>query len=184
MAEATTLAPRVRDSVAGVAIALTGVLALWATSEFQRGLPPAGDPALLPRALGVGLIVVGIAITATGLLRRPNAAGADDAEGVPLDIEVPEELAEDADDETEGAPEWWVVGGLVTSCLAYSWAAFRLGFITSTFTFLMVTSILLGRPRSARGWIILTVFSVAITVVAHITFFVLLNTRPPLTPLP
>lgn len=181
MAEATRHA-RIRDCLTGAAIALVGALALWATAEFQTGLPPASDPALLPRAVGVGLLGVGAAIALAGLLRRADDAV--DADGVPIDIEIPEELAETADDQADGPTEWWVVIGLMAACLAYAWSAFRLGFLTSTFTFLMLTSVLLGRPRSTRTWVVLVIFAVSVTAVAHLTFFVLLNTRPPLTPLP
>ena len=63
-------------------------------------------------------------------------------------------------------------------------AAFQLGFVISTVVFVVAAALLLGRRRDVRSLVGLVVFAALLATAAYVAFFVLLNVRVPITPLP
>lgn len=180
-----TSAPTMKNLVAGVLLALLGAGTLWATAGFPRGVAAAADAALLPRTLGVGLIVIGVLVLLMALRSlRTGAASADDAEGLPIDmpVDIPDELLQHED--TDGPPEKRLVALLSLTLVAYAWAAFRIGFVVSTFAVIVVSALLLGRSRHTRAIVGLVAFAIAVAAGVYVGFFELLSVRPPRTPLP
>lgn len=174
-----------KNVIAGVLIALAGAGTLWATAEFPRGLPAAGDPALLPRTLAVGLLIVGAVVLVEGVAAmRTGRAGADDGEGIPIDlpVDIPDELLQNED--LEGPPELRVVGLLTVLLAVYGWAAFHVGYVVSTAVVIITGALLLGRQRAPRSVITLVIFAVVMAGAVYYGFFELLSVRPPRTPLP
>lgn len=177
-----------KDLLSGALTVALGVAVMWAVSEFPVGAPVASDPALLPRILGIALIGCGALLVVVHLVRRHlGIATADDADSVPLDLPEEAEQAREAERAAQAdAPpvEWRVVVGLSAAVAVYAVAAFQLGFIVSTFTFVAVGSLVLGRDRSRRSLLTLAVFAAVVAAVAHLGFFELLSVRAPDTPLP
>ncbi|TDE00150.1 tripartite tricarboxylate transporter TctB family protein [Jiangella asiatica] len=172
-----------KDIISGILFVLLGGGALWATSELGGGASIAEDPALLPRVVGVGLIVSGVVLVGLCLVRRRlGVTGADDAESIPVDLPVPE-WDDRAEDDDSAPGEWRVVIGLAAAVILYVAGAFELGFITSTAAFVVAAGLILGRRRDARSLIVLVVFAVVVAIVAFSGFFELLNVRMPITPL-
>ncbi|WP_298748250.1 tripartite tricarboxylate transporter TctB family protein [uncultured Serinicoccus sp.] len=183
----TTLAPS-KDLLSGALTVALGAAVMWAVSEFPIGAPVGSDPALLPRLLGIGLISCGLLLVVVTLVRRHlGITQADDADSVPLDLPEEARRAREADRAAQAdAPpvEWGVVGGLCLAVVAYAVAAFQLGFVVSTFVFVALASLVLGRDRSRRSLLTLAAFAAAVTAVAYLGFFELLSVRAPDTPLP
>ncbi|MFK5581824.1 tripartite tricarboxylate transporter TctB family protein [Serinicoccus sp. LYQ131] len=174
-----------KDLLSGVLTVALGAAVMWAVSEFPVGAPVASDPALLPRILGIALIGCGALLVVVHLVRRHlGIAAADDADSIPLDLPEEAERAREAEQADAPPVEWRVVGGLSAAVAVYAVAAFQLGFIVSTFAFVAVASLVLGRDRSRRSLVTLAVFAAVVTAVAHLGFFELLSVRPPDTPLP
>lgn len=174
---------RNRNAVSGVALALLGGGALWAVSVVPLGLPAASDPALFPRIIAVGLIVVGLLLAAGTVLRRSTGAGElqEDAEGTPIEVVIPEELL--AEQEDAGTDPKLALG-LTLALALYCVSAFTLGFLTSTLAFLIGVALLLGHRRSLRSLIGLGLFAIGVTAAYYVGFFVLLSVRMPPTLLP
>lgn len=176
----------VKNLASGLALALLGAATLWATAGLATDASAAADPALLPRAVAVGLILVGLGIAVGDALRRRRGLVIEeDAEGIPLDlpVDVPDELLQQQEDETAGPTDWRQVAILVAAIVVYALVAFRLGFVTSTVTFIVGMSLLLGRARYPRALIGLAIFAVAVSAGFYFAFFELLNVRQPITPL-
>lgn len=167
-----------------------GAAVLWAVSEFPYGAPVASDPALLPRILGIGLVASGALLLVMHLVRRHfgiASSRVDDADSLPVDLPAEAERVLEAERaaEAEAPPvEWTVVAALSAAVTVYAVAAFQLGFIVSTFVFVTLASLILGRDRTSRSLITLAVFAAAVTAVAYLGFFELLSVRAPNTPLP
>lgn len=175
----------VKNLAAGLLLALLGVGTVWATADFATGAAPSADPALLPRAVAAGLVVVGLGIAVGDVIRLQRGTVAEeDAEGIPIDlpVDVPEELLHD--EETAGPTDWRQVLTLAAAVVAYSVAAFQLGFVTSTLVFIVGAALLLGRSHRPLSLVGLAIFALAIALGAYVGFFVLLNVRAPMTLLP
>jgi len=170
---------RRRNVATGVALALLGGGALGALAHFPLDGPPATDPALFPRSIAVGLIIIGIVLTAVALVsHRMGSVIDDDGEGIPIDVDVPDKLANDAPtEETDGKAAFL----LTITIGAYCFTAFSIGFVTMTVLFLVFVALLLGHSRNARGLLTLAVFTVLTTATFYFGFFTLLGVRLPTT---
>ncbi len=178
-----------RNLVSGLLLALLGAAVFWATAGFATGVAAAADPALLPRVVGAGLILVGLAVAAGDVVRRVRGVQVEeDAEGVPLDlpVEMSEEMRaeQELDEQTAGPPDWRQVASLIGAIVVYCLGAFRIGFLTFTTVFIVGVSLLLGRGRGWRSIALLVLFAVCVAGGFHIAFFELLSVRQPITPLP
>lgn len=152
----------------GVVLALLGLAVLWFTRDFPWGVPAAADPALLPRVVGIGLLLVGLGVAATDLVRtrasEPSSVATRTAPG------------------QESDPRHAAL--LAAAAVVYSLAAFRLGFVTSTVLFVAAVGLLLGHGRDRRSLVVLALVAAVLAYAASIGFFTLLDVRPPSTPLP
>jgi hypothetical protein len=173
---------RYRNVATGVALALLGGGTLWAVAAMPWDRPPAIDPALFPRAIGFGLVLIGLVVAALGAYAlRSGATTAEDAEGVPIDVEIPEELlAEHGEEQTD----WKLALGLSAAIAIYCLTAFQVGFLTMTALFVIAVALLLGHRRTPRGYISLVIFSFIVTAAFYFGFFYLLGVRLPRTLLP
>lgn len=173
---------RYRNVATGVALALLGGGTLWAVAGMPFDRSPALDPALFPRVIGIGLIVIGLVLAITTVVGiRLGTAVEEDAEGVPIDVEIPQELlAEHGDDQSD----WRLALGLGTVIAVYCATAFSIGFLTMTALFVIAVALLLGHARTLRGMITLGIFTVTVTAAYYFGFFYLLSVRLPRTPLP
>jgi hypothetical protein len=178
----------VKDLATGLGLVLLGAGTLWATADLATDAPAAADPSLLPRVVAVGLIGVGLAIAVAHIAsRRRGLVTDEDAEGLPIDlpVDIPDELIREREEATTAGPtDWRQMLILGAAIVVYSFAAFRLGFVTSTVIFIAGIGLLLGRSRDVRSLVGLGVFSLAVSVGCYVAFFVLLDVRVPITPLP
>lgn len=173
---------RYRNVATGVALALLGGGTLWAVAHMPYDRPPAMDPALFPRVIAIGLIVVGLVVAAIALKSTLSGSEVDeDADGVPLNVEIPEELlAEHGEEETD----WKLAVALCAVIAIYCVTAFQVGFLTMTALFVIAVALLLGHRRTPRGLIMLAIFSAVATAAFYFGFFSLLGVRLPRTLLP
>lgn len=191
---------RSKESLTALLLVGLGLGTLWATADFPVGEPVAGDAALLPRLAAIGLLVCGIiiAVQALAASRSPASAATTTAEAVPSDPQ-PDVLAEgtvdtqatEATDGTEmtekagdGSSGRRVALMFAAALGVYSYSAFRIGFIVSTIAFIIAVGFILGRDRTPRAIIALSVYAVLVAGAAFLGFFELLNVRLPMTPLP
>ena len=174
---------RYRNVAVGVALILLGGVTLVAMAGFPWDRAAAADAALLPRLIAVAFLLVGLALAIQGYLqgRLGGQAPDDDAEGVPIDVDLPEELLADREPEGKDAR-----AALLLSVLAvgYGIAAFTFGFIPSTLLFLVAGSLVLGHQRRGRPLIMLVIFAIVLTAAYYLGFFELLGVRHPITLLP
>lgn len=170
---------RYRNVATGVALALLGGGTLGVVSSFPWDIPPATDPALFPRIVAVGLIVVGLVIVATALVNlRTGKVTDDDADGMPVDVEVSDEVARDAPEE---GSDWRSTLVLAIVIGIYCLTAFWIGFVVMTVVFLATVALLLGHSRQRRGLVTLAIFTVVTTALFYFGFFTLLGVRMPST---
>lgn len=173
------LISRYRNVATGVALALLGGGTLGVVAHFAWDVPPATDPALFPRVVAIGLIVIGLVITATALVNLKTGRVIDeDAEGAPVEVEVSDEVARDAP--VEGS-DWRTTLMLAIIIGIYCVTAFSIGFVVMTVVFVAAVALLLGHSRDRRGLITLAIFTIATTALFYFGFFTLLGVRMPST---
>lgn len=170
---------RYRNVATGVALALLGGGALGVLASFPLDVPPATDPALFPRTIAVGLIIIGVVLTVMGVIGlRSGTDREEDADGIPVDVEVSDEVANDAVDE---GTDWRAALVLTVIIGVYCFTAFSVGFVVMTVLFLATVALLLGHSRNARGLITLALFTAVATAAFYFGFFTLLGVRMPTT---
>lgn len=153
----------------GLCLVILGAFVLWFTRDFEWGAPAAANPALLPRVVAIGLSLSGLGLVAVELVR---VLGSNRSHHRGPDMETTPE--------TDGRH----TSLLAAAAVVYSFAAFRLGFVTSTVVFVGLVGLLLGHGRDRASLVVLGLVAVGLAYAASIGFFTLLDVRAPSTPLP
>jgi putative tricarboxylic transport membrane protein len=148
---------RLNDAVIGIALVLFALAMIWHTRSFPAMPGQDYGPALFPTLIGIGFIVTGAILIASGLARRRTEPWFAGGAWLRSSHHVIDFLA--------------VVGGLLFYILASDW----LGFILTSLLLLFGWLVLFrgGRPISSL------VIAVAVTLVVDYAFSQLL-----LVPLP
>lgn len=177
-----------RDAVAGFAFAALGALVVW----LSRGFPdaaPANDAGLLPTSVGALLVVSGGGIAVNGLARlRCTARGTRGTDmpnsPVPDQTGSPERAVAEAPADGPRAGRAVTLAVFAVGVALYAWLAINLGYLTTTFVFLLVAALALGSRWSGRWAARLSLVSIAFTAGLYVVFTELLGVRLPGTFLP
>jgi putative tricarboxylic transport membrane protein len=153
------------DTVAGGILLAFALFYLATASTIEKssfGDAPVG-PKALPIIIGVGLAFASLALMARSLRQTP--AG-----------EQAEEREEDPDNPAQSPARFFVVVGLF---LGYVIVFLPLGYMISTFLFLLGTTMYLDREHPVRN----VVYSLAFSMIVYFVFTELLGVVLPMGPL-
>jgi hypothetical protein len=140
------------DRVAGAALVLAGLVAVWESRAFPLGSLQRPGPAYMPALLAVLLIVFGVAVFAMGSGSR--------------------RLAE------VGWPEWRHAVAIFAACAFAAWGMERLGYRLTMAAVLALLLLVLERT----GWVLGLVLTVGMAWGSFYLFDTLLRVRLPRGP--
>lgn len=164
------------DTVAGAVVL---VFALAYTILALR-IPPSSftnavvGPSVFPIAIGVGLILASLALLVKGLVARPAPDGPPDVAG----LEDP--ALDDLPYETNPPQSPVKLAVTLLILLGYVLTFVDLGYVLSTFLFLLISGMYLDRKHPVRN----TVYAALFPIVVYLIFTVLLGVTLPAGVLP
>lgn len=173
-----------RDVVSGVVVAAIGVFITVEASRLPDAPSVTNDPALFPQLIGILLIVTGLAVVGQGVYRLRTGVAEPDGSAVPLpDVDGLEELQAEHAAQAE-FPDLATTGLIATLIVVYGYLAFRVGYLSMTFVFLLVGPVVLSWSPRGRRALVLGGYALGMVAAIRLIFVSGLNVPLPDTPLP
>lgn len=173
-----------RDVVTGAVVAVIGTFILIEALRLPDAATVTNDPALLPELVGGLLIVCGLIVVGQGWYHLRTGTASSGSGHVPLpDVEALDELEAEGSAEDD-SPDYVTTVAMAVTVIVYAALAFRVGYLTTTFVFLVGAPILLSWTPRGRRLLILLGFAVGMVIAIRLVFISALNVPLPETPLP
>ncbi|MGY6533880.1 MAG: tripartite tricarboxylate transporter TctB family protein [Pararhodobacter sp.] len=120
-----------RAVAGGLLATALGGFALWQGAGYDIGTARRMGPGWFPVALGGLLVAMGLVLALWGMVRRPQASGAE------------------ADAESE-SPDWRALAAIAAGLAAFAALVERAGLVPAVFALVALSSLAAGPPRPLR----------------------------------